>query len=267
MSRVSHGLGYPLAVVGLVLCCGAAWYSARAGVSRLLSETATGLSFTEYEAMATPLSESAVRLSTSDPEAHYARAVAFAQGGKSGAAVVELERVAELRPRYYQTWLKLGRARERAGDSEGARAAYRESVRLAPFYAEPRWQLGNALLRGGRLDEAFAELRSAASSRPQLLAYTLELAWHAYGGDARAVEQAIAPQTDAARTSLARFFARRGHAEEALALWRDARHGAGEEEHSADEEERRALVADLIAAGKYKEAHAVWAGGEKGAGG
>src|SRR2546423_15683149 len=100
MSRVSHSLSYPLAVVGLVLCCGAAWYSARAGVSRLLSETATGLSFTEYEAMATPLAESALRLSPSDPEAHYARAVAFAQGDEAAAAGVEVERGAELRARY-----------------------------------------------------------------------------------------------------------------------------------------------------------------------
>src|SRR5256714_2601379 len=266
MIGIRRSLSYPLAVVGLVLCFGAAWYSARAGVARLLSETATGLSFTEYEAMATPLAESAVRLSPSDPESHYARAVAFAQAGDASAAVAELERVAELRPRYYQTWLKLGRARERAGDAEGALAAYRESVRLAPFYAEPRWQLGNALLRGGRLDEAFAELRRAAASRPQLLAYTVELAWRAYGGDARAVTQAVAPQTDAARVSLARFFARHGRAEEALALWRDARRAVGDKEHNAGDGERRALVADLIAAGKYKEAYSVWAGDEKGAG-
>src|SRR2546423_7549630 len=115
MSRVSHSLGYPLAVVGLVLCCGAAWYSARAGVSRLLSETATGLSFTEYEAMATPLSESAVRLSTSDPEAHYARAVAFAQVGESGAAVVGVGGVGGLRPRHHQTRAQLRRARAPPG--------------------------------------------------------------------------------------------------------------------------------------------------------
>jgi tetratricopeptide (TPR) repeat protein len=259
MIDVQRRLSFLLAAVGLVSCCGAAWYSARAGASRLLSETAPRLAFTDYESQALPLADDAVRLSPSDPEAHYARAAALAQEGDAGAAVAELERVAELRPRYYQTWLKLGRARERAGDAGGALGAYRESVRLAPLYAEPRWQLGNTLLREGSLDEAFAELRRAAASRPQLLPYTLELAWHAYGGDARSVERAVAPQTDGARVALARFFARHGRAEDALALWHEAKGGAGDEE-------RRALVADLIAAGKFREAHAVWTVDSKNAG-
>src|SRR2546423_12356149 len=103
MIGIRRSLSYPLAVVGLVLCFGAAWYSARAGVARLLSETATGLSFTEYEAMATPLAESAVRLSPSDPESHYARAVAFAQAGDASAAAAALGGVPGPPPRYFPT--------------------------------------------------------------------------------------------------------------------------------------------------------------------
>jgi tetratricopeptide (TPR) repeat protein len=249
-----------LAAVVFVVFCGAAWYSARVGVSRLLSETATRLRGTEYEGEASRLAAKAEGFSPSDPEAHHARAVATAQKGEDAEAVRELEHAAALRPRYFQTWLRLGRARERAGDVDGAVSALRESIRLAPFYAEPRWQLGNTLLRAAKLEEAFAELRLAAASRPSLFPYTVELAWRAYEGDWRAVERAAAPSDDAARVALARFFVKRGLAREAAAQLRSSRGGVGAEE-------RRALVGELIQAGQFREAREVWEGGAEGSGG
>ncbi len=58
-------------------------------------------------------------------------------------------------------------ARARAlGDTEGGVAALRRAAELAPNYTYPRWHLGNALLRAGRTEEAFAELRRAADARP-----------------------------------------------------------------------------------------------------
>ena len=209
-----------LAAVGFVVCCWAAWYAARVGASRLLSESATRLRGTEYEGEAARLASKAEGLSPSDPEAHDARAVAAAQRGEDKEAVSQLERAAALRPQYFQSWLRLGRARERAGDVGGAVSALRESTRLAPFYAEPRWQLGNTLLRAGSLEEAFAELRVAAASRPSLYPYTVELAWRVYGGDVRAVERAAAPANASARVALARYFARRGFGAEAVAQFR-----------------------------------------------
>lgn len=247
-----------LAAVGCVVFCWAAWYSARAGAARLLSESATRLRGTEYEAEAARLAAKAEALSPSDPEAHYSRAVASALLGDDGAAVEGLERAARLRPRYFQSWLRLGRARERAGDAGGAVGALREAVRLAPFYAEPRWQLGNTLLRDARPEEAFAELRLAAASRPSLAPYTFELAWRAYGGDARAVERAAAPSNASARVALARFYSKRGLGAEALAQFRAAGGAVGAEE-------RRALVAEMIEAGQFGEAREVWAGESGGA--
>lgn len=241
-----------MAAVGCVVCCGAAWYAACAGVSRLFAETATRLRATEYESEATRLAERALRLSPSDPEAHYARAVAAAAGGvEEASAVEELERATALQPRYYLTWLRLGRARERVGDVDGAVAAYGEASRLAPFYAAPRWQAGNTLLRAGRREEAFEALRRAAASRPSLFLYTVELAWRAYDGDARAVAEAVSPQSASARVALARFFVKRGRTGDALAQFRAAGDGVSHDE-------RQALVADLIAAGQYREAREVW---------
>lgn len=253
-SNLKSRMKYLFAAAGFVVCCWAAWYAASAGASRLLSETATRLRATEYAGEAGRLSAKAEALSPSDPEAHYARAVAAAQRGEDIEAVAALERLAALRPRYYQTWLKLARARERAGDAEGALRALRESLRLAPFYAEPRWQLGNTLLRAGRREEAFAELRLAAASRPSLAPYTFDLAWRAYDEDARAVAQAAAPTNDAARVALARFFVKRGRASAALEQLRAASGGVGVEE-------RRSLVGEMVAAGQFAEAYEVWAAG------
>src|SRR5207253_8349631 len=114
---------------------------------------------------------------------------------RAGEAINEYEQAARLRPRDYFLWLSLGTARDQAGDERGALAAFQESVRLAPYYAEPRWQFGNALLRAGRLDEAFAELRRAAVSDSSLLPGLVDLVWGVYGGDAFMVQQVIQPQT------------------------------------------------------------------------
>ncbi|HEV3471200.1 MAG TPA: tetratricopeptide repeat protein [Pyrinomonadaceae bacterium] len=241
------------------LCCGAAWFSVRAGLSRLLTETAPALRFAGAGREAARLAEEAAALSPLDPEARLARALALAAAGDTRGAVGESERAASLRPGYYLSWLRLGRAREQAGDAEGAAAAYREAARLAPAYAEPRWQLGNMLLRGGRYEEAFAELRRAAASRPALFPYTAELAWRVYGEDARAVAEAVGPSDDAARVALARFFARRGKGTEAVEQFRVAGPAAGETE-------RRELVAELISVRRFREAYEVWSEDAGGAG-
>lgn len=254
MSTDHKFLRLAAAAACFVACCWAAWFSVRAGLSRLFSESAPGLLRAGRGDEAARLADAALRLNASDPEARGARACVLAERGDAAGAVDESARAAGLRPRYYLSWLRLGRARAQAGDAEGAAAAYRESVRLAPFYAEPRWQLGNLLLRAGRADEAFGELRQAAASRPALFGYTAELAWSVYGGDVRAVSAAVAPQTPGARTTLALFYAKRGRGVEAVELFR-----AGGREVS--EESRRALVAGLLAAREFHAAREVWADG------
>ncbi|HEX7176966.1 MAG TPA: hypothetical protein VF240_17025 [Pyrinomonadaceae bacterium] len=246
-------LRHLLAAAFMLACVVGSRHAFRAGMSRLMAETTPRLSVNTEGADALGVAGRAVELNASDPEAHDALAVALARRGEFDAAERALERAATLRPRYFRQWQRLGRARTLTGYREGALAAYAEAVRLAPFYAEPRWQLGNELLRGGRTAEAFAELRRAAESRPALAAYTAELAWRAYDGEARAVAGAVAPHTAQGRVALARFFARRGRESEALEQYR-----AGGAE--AAEGERRSLVSDLIAAGKYRAAREVWAG-------
>jgi tetratricopeptide (TPR) repeat protein len=231
-------------IVGLTLCLLGLWLSAHGGVSRL---------FALHGRVTAQLASAAaaVRLSLADPEARYAHTTALLSAGDTKAALSELEQVVALRPRHFGGWLELGRTRDLAGDSAGALTAFQQAVKLAPHYAQPRWQLGNLLLRMGRIDEAFVELGRAAASDHTLLPNAADLAWGAFEGDARAVQQAIQPQTDSARMELAVLFAKRGKAEEAMRLFRAA--------PRATTVERRRLLTELLAANRFHEGFEVWA--------
>lgn len=234
---------FTIAAVSLLTYFFVVWVAGAAGLSRLLSEYGVTASL--------PVSaEMAVRLCDSDPEAHYARGIVFSDIGRLEMSVKEYERATALRPRDYFLWLELGRARDQAGDQQGALAAFNQTVRLAPYYAQPRWQLGNLLLRAGRRDEAFAELRHAARSDPALLPAVLDLAWGAYAGEARSIEEAVRPQTTGARVALARFLIKHGSVSEAMTLYRAMT--------DASDADRRALLTDLLAAKRFAEAYEVW---------
>jgi tetratricopeptide (TPR) repeat protein len=234
------------AVAGVTICFLSCWLAGHDGVSRLLSlhGRATGLLTSTAEA---------VQLSPADPEAHYAHASTLLDAGQAKPALAELEQAVTLRPRYFGLWLELARARDMTGDNEGALAAFREAVKLAPSYAQPRWQLGNLLLRMDRIDEAFAELGRAAASDLTLLPNAADLAWGAFNGDAQAVERVIQPQTDSARLTLAVLMAKRGKTEDALRLFREARQVA--------DDARQRLLTELLAANHFREGFEVWAAG------
>jgi len=228
------------------LAASAAW---RAGGGRLLAKYAGG-------SLAPETARRAVSMSPEDPETHNALGLVL-YNTKEAGALAEFERAAALRPRDYVLWLQLGRAREDAGDADGALEALREAIRLAPFYSAPRWQYGNALYRRGRFEEAFAEMRRAAESNPTLYPALADLAWGTYRGDADAVERVASPRDGAQRLALARLFARKGRPDLALAHFR----AAGE----IDADERRSFLKELLRARQFAAAYEVWAGGREGA--
>jgi Flp pilus assembly protein TadD len=238
-----------VAVVALAACLWGMWGAGRAGLSRFLSR-----SLAEENQSAS--AERAVRLGPSDPEAHAARASVLLNAGDLAGAIRDYERAVELRPRDYLLWTSLAVARGYNGDAEGALAAHREAVRLAPYYAHPYWYMGAYLLELGRQDEAFAALSRAVESRPSLLTDVMSLAWDSYGGDARAVRQAVRPQTNAARLSLAKFFVAQGSAGEAIELFREAAAGLSAEE-------RKGLLNELLNARQFAEAYEVWSAGRE----
>jgi O-antigen ligase len=217
--RVARG-----AVVALcLLCCPALmWTTARAGLSRWYSVG----SAQDYSPR---LAERAIRLSPQDPTARYFYAELLLASRRNDEALEEFRRAAALCPRAYVLWLRLGLLREAGGDLPGALAALQEGVRLAPFYAEPRWMLGGALLRAGERERALAEFSRAVASDPAFPPQALELLWEASGRDADAMARAVSPQTEAARAALAHFFTERGAATAAAALLRQAGDDAGQE--------------------------------------
>lgn len=245
-----------------ILCLLVSFYvirvAGRAGLSSLYSGYAVKASMipdSDPESLL-PAADEAIRLAPSDPEAYRARGVAQIAINQTADAAKEYESAAALRPRHYLMWLELGRTRDQAEDIENAIKALQESVRLAPYFAQPRWQLGNVLFRAGRYEEAFAELRRAIAGDSTLLPLSLELAWAASGGDARLVEGFIQPANPQARLVLARFLARRGKALEAMELFRTTGGIA-----AADQ---KALVAELLSAKKFSSAYEVWVSGRAG---
>jgi tetratricopeptide (TPR) repeat protein len=235
-----------IAIFGLAFCLFCLWTAERAGFSRLYST---------YAAKAGRLdaADAALLLTPSDPEAHVIRAALLKADDRLDEAIREYEQAAALRPRDYVLWLEVGLARDQAEDQAGAIDAFKEAVALAPDYAEPRWQLGNVLLRAGRVEEAFVEMRRAAQSNRAFLPQLIDLAWNIYNGDVVAVEQAIRPQSSAARLALARFAARHGKATDAARIFRAV--------ESVAEEDRRAFLTELLAAREFNVAYEVWATG------
>jgi hypothetical protein len=165
--------------------------------------------------------ESAARLSPRDPLAHLMLArlhrVTF-EPEELPESLRQYEQAAALAPNDYLIWMEMGRARAAAGDTEGGISALRRAVGLAPAYAQPRWHLGNQLMRAGRTDEAFEELRRAADADPTLRPQVFNLAWQVYNQDMPQVIAAIgnSPQ---ARAQLVGVLVGRQRLDDALRLW------------------------------------------------
>src|ERR1700686_3831968 len=237
-----------LALLGLFFCYRLIVESASTGVSRFLSTLAI------IQARIEPADE-AVRITPSDPEAHYTRALALVNLDRLREAVDEFQQATRLRPHHYYEWLDLGVTLDRLGDQTGADAAVRESIRLAPFFAQPRWQLGNLLYRQGRYEEAFAELRLGAKSNPSLVEELMELAWVAADGDVGTIEALVQPPSRRSHLELAYFLASRGKGSDAVRQVKEA----GE---LGDEVERALLhrtISGLLAAQLFSDAYDAWA--------
>ena len=74
----------------------------------------------------------------------------------------------EKRPWNPRAHNNLGNALLRAGDLDGAFAQYAEAIRLEPDYAEAHYNLGNAFLRKGRPTDAAASYAAALRIDPEL---------------------------------------------------------------------------------------------------
>jgi len=229
-------------VIFVGLCVWAISSSVRLGLSQIFVKYSLGTGNIM-------VAEKAIEMSPKDADTHRARAAVLALSQPAESAI-ELERAVALRPSDYSQWVELGLVRDRIGDQSAALAAFDEAVKYAPFYAVPRWQRGNLLLRMGRYDSAFADLNQAAQSNPEFLPNLIDLAWELSHRDAQLVEQLVQVNSKTAHAAMAKFFANHGEPQEALIQLLAA--GA------VDDEFRRQLIDNLLSKGSFPEAFQVW---------
>lgn len=166
--------------------------------------------------------EAAARLAPDDPQAHFTiarlRERSFLPEELPEAAR-RYEEAARLSPHDFRLFLELGRVRGLVGDERGSEAALRRAVELAPTYPDPRWYLGNLLLRQGRTEEAFAELRRAGETNAErFLPQVIELTWRFHDADVSAVLAAVG-NSARARGQLMEYLINLKRLDDALKLW------------------------------------------------
>ncbi|HEX8709480.1 MAG TPA: carbohydrate binding domain-containing protein [Pyrinomonadaceae bacterium] len=223
------------------------WYAARWYVGNFVAEFAPRM---EQGQLDTALA--AMRLAPDDPWTHWVVAGLRKRSflpQELNEAVRAYEEAVRLSPNDYRFWVDLGRAREETGDSVGGEKALRRAVELAPAYAYPRWYLGNLLLRAGRGQEAFTELRRAAEADSKLRPQLFNVAWALYGENIDAVKQAVGDSA-AARAEFAVYLMGRQRPDEALGLWS----GLSPAEKKEQRETGDALLKSLLAQKRYRDA-------------
>lgn len=216
------------------------WFAVRWQVGNMLAELTT-----PTDPNAKDIAALAVRFSPGDPMANWLAAAArkniFTPEAVSATAK-SYETVTRISSNDFRWWVELGRAREQAEDMAAAETAYRRAVEIAPNYTYPRWQLGNFYLRRNRSEEAFAELKNAASTNTVYRDQVFSIAWDFYEKDTARLE-AIAGDSPSTRAGLARFYASKKRAADSLRIWNTL---------SAEEKAANTPIARVIATAFYE---------------
>lgn len=195
----------------------------------------------------------AVDLAPGDPQAHYTSAVLAGRvftPADSAQSLTEYETSVALAPNDYRLWLALGRAREQSGDQAGAERALRKALELAPNYSQVRWTFGNILLRKGKTDEAFAEIRRAAESDGAFVNPAIVTAWQIFDGNLAEIKRHIGDSKQI-NVALTVFLAGEKRFDEALEIWNAL---PAEEKKTIFKETGERLYKQMLEAKKYRAA-------------
>lgn len=204
------------------------------------------------------IAQFAVELAPADPQTHYASAVLHEKTflpGDFEKSLAEYEQAAALSPSDFRLWLELGKARDRAGDSQGAETALRRAAELAPNYSQVQWTLGNFLLRQGKETEAFAEIRKAAESDKTYANPAIAGAWQLFQGDVARIKTYVG-ESDNLKAAFASVLAREKRFDEALEVWNALPDAARKNDYKANGEE---IYQKMLEAKKYRSALKVFA--------
>ena len=163
--------------------------------------------------------------------------------------VEEYEKAVSLSPNDYRFWMALGTALEQWGEVERGEKALVRATELAPSYAYPRWYLGNLLLRGGRYDQAFTELRRAADANPELRSQLFNLAWAIHNKNLDAFVEAVGNSANT-RAESAAYLVGRQRFEDGILLWQRL----NETEKRSNRTNGEAIVGALVTAKRFHQA-------------
>ncbi len=152
------------------------------------------------------LADQAIAIDATNTNAYISRGVFFLRNENFQESAASFASAVALRPNDYLLWLRLGYCSYKLGDLAGAMNAYESAITLAPNYAGPKRYLGRLFLSIGKVDEAFVQLRTAASINSDYLPEVLHLARKNFGSDAVAIEQAVRPESIDAKKQTAQYF-------------------------------------------------------------
>jgi tetratricopeptide (TPR) repeat protein len=162
-----------------------------------------------------------IALAPNDPQTHFARAALYEKSflvDDAKKAVREYEIATSLSPSDFRFWSALARARERAGDTAGAEAAYKKALELAPNYSNELWAYGNVLIRMGKTDQGFEFIRAAAQKDKSFAAPAVAAAWQEFPEDLPMLKEKLGESPNA-NSAAAVYFARLGRFSEAREFW------------------------------------------------
>jgi tetratricopeptide (TPR) repeat protein len=173
---------------------------------------------------------------------------------QSASALADYEKAVSLSPNDYRYWMSLGVAREQAGEVDAAEQALRHAIALAPSYSYPHWYLGNLLVRRGRYDEGFVELRTAGESdRSELRGQYFNLMAQVYEHDVESLKRAVGPNAET-RAQFALYLVTQNKRDEGLAIWREL----GADEKKANKEVGDSIVSNLVNTLHFRDAVLIW---------
>ena len=198
-----------LAIVG-------AWFAERWYIGNVVADYAPSA-----EEGGIDMASLGVRWAPADPFTHW-RLASLEEENFSAEnlanAVREYELAVILSPHDYRYWMELGRGLDATGDTGGAEKALRRAVELAPAYSHPRWYFGNMLLREGRLNEAFEQLRPAARNDDAMRPQVFSLAWQAFDKDVDAIVRVVC-HSSLERIQFANYLISADAFDDAMRVW------------------------------------------------
>jgi tetratricopeptide (TPR) repeat protein len=175
------------------------------------------------------------------------------QNADLARAISYYERAAQLQPQSPFHWLDLASAHEMAGDPSRARAAFEKAKASQPISGEVAWNYGNFLLRTGNIAQALLEIRRAVSVDPTLAPSAVSVCWRG-GIDVDRIFAEVVPPRAQTLLDAVDFFLAQQQLDAALKTW--ARLATLSEK--IDLRRSFPFLDELIRRGQAQEAGRVW---------